>query len=183
MEDMVAAARSEEEQLEADGARVRSALERSAPLREELLAAEERVAALESELSPIDAEVGARRVELEAQEAERAAVPILIKPSGSGYGLEPHFAECTEDGLVIYQGRERRSQHIYTHRIATSAEYRRFLRAVRMRPGSTVIFLIRPGGVPVFDRASHEATRSGVRHGKVAIPREGKIDFSAMDRS
>jgi hypothetical protein len=183
LERMLAAARSEQEQLEAEGARVRDALERSAPLREELRAAEARVAALESELSAVDARVGARRTELDEQAKARAAVPILIKPSGTGYGLDPQFAECTEEGLVLYEGVERRPTHVYTHRIATSAEYRRFLRRVRMRPGTTVVFLIRPGGVPVYDRASHEATRSGVRHGKIAIHAEGKLDFSVMDAS
>jgi hypothetical protein len=183
LEEMVAAARSEQAQLEADGARLRDALARSAPLRETLREKEARVAALESELSEVTAAAGARRAELDEQARQRATLPILIKPSGTGHGLEPHFAECNEDGLILYEGRERRPQHVYTHRIATSAEYRRFLRQVRMRPGSTVIFLIRPGGVPVYDRAAHEATRGGVRHGKIAIPREGKLDFSAVETS
>jgi hypothetical protein len=183
LEKMVAAARSDEEQLEANGARVRDALERSAPLREELSAKEERIAALESELSSVAAAAGSRRAELDEQAKKRAAVPILIKPSGTGYGLEPHFAECTEDGLIVYEGPERRPVHVYAHRIARSAEYRRFLRRVRMRTGSTVIFLIRPGGVPVYDRASQEATRGGVRHGKIAIHGDGKLDFSAMGAS
>lgn len=173
-------ARSDHDALARDRETARNALEQSAPLRRRLLEVDERVASLERELESIDDSLEKSREEIARLHAARTQAPIVVRPSGSGHGLEPHFAECREDGLVIYEGRERRATEIPTHRIATSAEYRRFLRRVRFRDGATVIFLIRSGGVPAFESAARQAATSGVRHGEIPLPGDGELDFSEL---
>jgi hypothetical protein len=174
----VEAERRDREDLAGDARRARDSLERNAPLRQKLALEEDRLQTLERELAALRAEAAERNEELAKYRAALASAPILIQPSGSGYGLEPHFAECRSDGLVLYEGLERRKTHIALHRIGTSAEYRRFLRTVRNRPGATAIFMIRPGGVPACRQASIQAR--GVRHGEIPLPGEGELDFSQL---
>jgi hypothetical protein len=166
--------------LASDARRARDALERNAPLRQKLAVEEDRLQTLERELASLRAEAADRGEELAKYQAALASAPILIQPSGSGYGLEPHFAECRSDGLILYEGLERRKTHVALHRIGTSAEYRRFLRTVRNRQGATAIFLIRPGGVPACRQASIQAR--GVRHGEIPLQGEGELDFSQLGR-
>ena len=152
----------------------------SAPLEAELADAESRVARLEIELREADAS----RDGLEQRLAERrealARAPILVEPSGSGYGLEPHFIECREDGIVLYEGEGaiRKRRYIPLRRIQTSPDPRRFLRRVRSREGATAIFLVRPGGVEAC-RAVQSVERA-VRNGSLPIPAEGEIRFAPV---
>ena len=150
----------------------------SAPLEAELADAESRVARLELELREVDA----TRDGLEQRLAERrealARAPILVEPSGSGFGLEPHFIECREDGIVLFEGVERKPRHVPLRRIQTSPDPRRFLRRVRSREGATAIFLVRPGGVAAC-RAAQSVERA-VRNGSLPIPAEGEIRFAPL---
>jgi Skp family chaperone for outer membrane proteins len=177
----IAAARSEKERLAGDAEQARAALERNAPLRQKLAREEDRRRALEREAAALDERASERREALARRQAELAAAPILIQPSGSGYGLEPHFAECRRDGLVLYEGLERRKTHVPLHRIGTSAEYRRFLRSVRLREGATVVFLVRPGGVPAWRQAKVQARAA--RSGEIPLDGDGDLDFSLLGGS
>lgn len=174
----IAAARREKERLAGDAAQARAALERSAPLRQKLAREEDRLRALEREAGALDGRVRERREALTRRQEELATAPILIQPSGSGYGLEPHFAECRRDGLVLYEGLERHETRVPLHRIGTSAAYRRFLRSVRLREGATVVFLVRPGGVPAWRQAKVQA--AAVRHGEIPLAGDGALDFSLL---
>jgi Skp family chaperone for outer membrane proteins len=175
------AARSEKQRLAGDAEQALAALERNAPLRQKLARAEDRQRALEREAAALDERASERREALARRQAELATAPILIQPSGSGYGLEPHFAECRRDGLVLYEGLERHKTQVPLHRIGTSAEYRRFLRSVRLREGATVVFLVRPGGVPACRQASIQA--AVVRHGEIPLAGDGELDFSLLGES
>ena len=167
-------AKDEQSELTKDAGRARKILEREAPKRRTLAQNEDRARELEAALERARLKLDA----LVERERAMATAPILIQPSGSGYGLEPHFAECRRNGLVIYEGIERHRTEIATHRIDTSAEYRRFLRTVRLREGATVVFLIRPGGVPACDRAAVQAR--AVRSGSIPLPGDGELDFSLL---
>jgi hypothetical protein len=177
----IAAARREGGRLAGDAEQARAALERNAPLRQKLAREEDRRRALEREAAALDERLSERREALARRQAELAKAPILIQPSGSGYGLEPHFAECRREGLVLYEGLERHKTHVPLHRIGTSAEYRRFLRGVRLREGATVVFLVRPGGVPACRQASIQA--AAVRHGQIPLTGDGELDFSLLGGS
>jgi hypothetical protein len=172
------AARRERERLAGDAEQARAALERSAPLRQKLAHEEDRRRALEREAGALDGRVSERREALARRHEALATAPILIQPSGSGYGLEPHFAECRRDGLVLYEGLERHKTHVPLHRIGTSAEYRRFLRGVRLREGATVVFLVRPGGVPACRQADIQARSA--RRGQIPLTGDGELDFSLL---
>ncbi len=180
LETEVAVARGRLADLERASARARENLEGSAPLRERLAKREERLAARERELASLQKSIEGRRTALYDREQARASAPIVVRPFGTGVGLRPHFAECTEEGLVIYEGPDHTPLRISANRLASSPDFRRFLRRVRFQTGATAIFLIRPGGVPVYDAALQEAVRQGVRNGKIPIPAGGPLDLSEV---
>jgi len=167
--------------LERERAALRDAGERLAPLIETLRAHEARVQALEHELAPLAEETAAREQALRERRRVLADARIRIRPSGSGYGLDPHFVECRPEGIVYYEGLERRPREVPTHRIADHAGYRRFLRAALFRTNASVVFLIRQGGVDSCEWARGIARGERLRHGEIPLPGAGAIDFSAVD--
>lgn len=156
-------------------------LQASAPLREEVRVASLALQGLKEQLRGLDAEVRARRRELERARAARAETSILIQPTGSGYGMDPHFAECRGEGLVLYEGSERRPAEVNASNVSTSALFRRFLRRVRGREAATLVFLIRPGGVHVCADARRMAGEMRIAYGEIPVPGEGAFDFSSVD--
>jgi hypothetical protein len=166
-----------------DAEQARAAIERSAPLAQALAREQARIQNLERERDALAKQAHERQDKLERLRQARAAAPILIQPSGSGYGLKPLFAECRSEGLVLYEGLARHRTEVAMHRIATSAEYRRFLQRAQDTPGSTIVFLIRPGGVPAYNQAALQARGLQQRFGEIPLPGDGQLDFSMLQGS
>ena len=161
--------------------RARNQLRANAPLREELRTAAVELQRSEAELEGLEVQLRAREMEIEHARSARAQSPILISPTGSGYGLDPHFAECRAEGLVLYEGPDRRPSDVSAQQLATSALVRRFLRAVRGREAATLVFLIRPGGVHVCADARRMVREMRIPYGEIPVPGEGVFDFSSVD--
>jgi hypothetical protein len=167
--------------LEAERAATRDALARHLPLRESLREARATTRGLEAEREVL---ANARREREQALEERRRVLSearIRIQPAGSGYGLDPRFVECRPEGIVYYEGLERRPVPVPTHEIAASPGYRRFLRAAVFDSNATVTFLIRSGGVDACEWARSVARQHRLRHGEVPLVGDGALDFSAVD--
>ena len=162
------------------GEAARRALARSGPLRDTLKSAEDRVDELRSELDPLEDKLRRHARELEAKRGARAGLPIRIKPTGTGYGLEPHFVECRKEGIVMYAPPDYRPLPVVAHRVTRDGGYARLLHVVDTEPGNTMVFLIRPGGVGVYKIAVSPAKQLLIRHGEMPIPADGKLDFSEI---
>lgn len=174
-------ARARERSLEAERDADREAGTRNAPLRDALAAAEGRVKQLGRDLAPLARNAAERTQELAERRRVLSQAAIRVRPSGSGYGLDPHFVECRPEGIVYYEGLERRPVPVPTHRIAGSAGYRRFLRAAVFRTNASVVFLIRRGGVDACEWARSAAVQQRLRHGEIPLPGDGPLDFSAVN--
>ncbi len=161
--------------------RARNQLQASAPLREELRVASLEFRRSEAQLEAVETQLRERETEIARARNARAQSPILISPTGSGYGLDPHFAECRAEGLVLYEGADRRPTDVSAQHLATSALVRRFLRRVRGREAAKLVFLIRPGGVHVCDDARRMAAEMRIVSGEIPVPAEGTLDFSSVD--
>lgn len=159
----------------------RHQLQASAPLREELRIASVELHRSEAQLEDVEMRLRERETEIERARNARAQSPILISPTGSGYGLDPHFAECRAEGLVLYEGPDRRPSDVSAQQLTTSALVRRFLRRVRGREAATLVFLIRPGGVHVCDDARRMAAEMRIVSGEIPVPADGSLDFSSVD--
>jgi len=149
---------------------------------ERLAGLEDRVAALEAEREELSAaaeraaeRARAARAEARERDEERR---ILVQPGGALRGARPFFVECTRDALVVHKTGETWTVPILEEEL--ERELPRFLRGVQSRPRSVVIFLIRPDGVRLYGAAARMAERIGVRHGKLPVPGEGRIDLGAF---
>lgn len=173
-------ARATSERLRAEREALGDVAVASAPLRAELRDGEERVAGLEAEL----ARVKASRAEAEERLAERrralASAPLRLRASGSGTGIEPYFAECRRDGVVLYEGVERRPLHVSSPNIEKSLDVRAFFRRVRAHSTASAILLVRPSGVSACRALQHQAVLHNARSGSMPIPEDGELDFSAV---
>ena len=151
----------------------------AAPLRQRLAQVGERNSALERELAQLTRGARERSSELEARRDARDA-PLRVQPSGSGYGLAPSFVEARREGLRIYT--RSGPVDVPAHRVSTSAEYRNFVRGVAQRRDATLLYLVRPGGVAVYDVALKSLHGARFRSAVVPIPGDGPLDLSAFGR-
>jgi len=181
LESNLANARERAGTLEQETAALREAIVSHAPLRDALEQRETELRKLEKELAPLAAASARAEEKLAERRRKVGSARIRLKPAGSRYGLDPHFVECRPEGIVVYEGLERRPRPIATHRITSSAEYRRFLRAAVFRTNATVVFLIRRGGVDACEWARGVARRHRVRHGEIPLSSDGPLDFSAVN--
>ncbi|MEE8580885.1 MAG: hypothetical protein V3T33_04770 [Myxococcota bacterium] len=143
----------------------------------------QRIAALEREQSGLAASLQLSRAELDALERRREPGSITIQPRGSGPALVPFFVECGAGGVRIHKPGQHFSVDLQLDDRADSARFDVFLRGVRGRADSTLIFLIRPDGVTGYERAVERANRLYVRHGKLPLPGLGPLDFGLFPAS
>ncbi len=144
----------------------------------ELARIEQQIGDLEDQHGDLIEEI---RRQKDAVEQARASMPpvqephIIVQPSGRRLGGQPFFVECTNDALLVHKIGA--SWHVPVLKEEMAREFRSFLRGVRSKPGAMVIFLIRPDGVRLYGRAARMADGVGVRHGKLPIPGQGRIDL------
>jgi hypothetical protein len=165
--------------------KVRAALEEevgsdavaAAPLRQRLDQVGKRNSALERELALLTEGAQERASALDARREAQDA-PLRVRPSGSGLGLVPQFIEARREGLRLYtSGGPVDVPALY---IATNAEYRNFVRGAAQRRNATVIYLIRPGGVPNYQLAIKSLHGARFRTATMPIPGDGALDLSAF---
>ncbi len=135
-----------------------------------------------------EAEIGVLRasalvVEREIRDQPTVAedAPVLILPRGSGPALTPYFVECRQSGVRIRRKNGTWSEEWRLDDLVDRGRYKVFLEEVRFRGNASAIFLVRPDGVETFRRAELLASSQYVRHGKLAIPGTGAIDFRRYD--
>jgi len=125
-----------------------------------------------------------------AQRADRLGTPpspgsVRLRPGGSGKGLVPVFVECISHSILLYEKANASQVRIQKDEIADSEEFRTFLEAVKSRSkqNASVIFLIRPDGIPVYEEAAAVAENLNVRNGKLPVPGYGEIDLTFFEGS
>jgi hypothetical protein len=105
---------------------------------------------------------------------------IVLQPGGSGRGLEPHFVECSAEGVMVhsslYDGKAR------LDRKEAAGALKGFFKKVGARKEASVIFLIRQDGVPAYEEMAAAAREVKVRIGKLPVPGRGEIDFSLFSK-
>lgn len=107
---------------------------------------------------------------------------IAVLPGGSDNRRSPTFVECAGDGLTVHDLRGASPRRVPLTQVATSSAFSDLLHAHPASGESTIVFLIRPSGLPAFSAAALQAEKSGTRYGKLPIPGEGELDFSAFRR-
>ncbi|MDD4873165.1 MAG: hypothetical protein PHR77_21640 [Kiritimatiellae bacterium] len=140
---------------------------------------------LKTKADQLNIDIARVKKEIEAKQAELAkkkkpvGATVTVRPSGSATGLKPFFIECTSDSIVTYDSKE--SRRISKTVLKTDAAYASLLERVKSQPDSTIIFLVRSGGILTFLEASTIADAAGTRYGKLPVVGDGMIDLGLFD--
>ncbi|MBI1375162.1 MAG: hypothetical protein GC159_20780 [Phycisphaera sp.] len=177
----VAAARAELEQLEAE--RQKMLAKANDKTSANLLAEANRLRVRVAELEPELKETKEKIAELKAELADRRKPPepakVMIRPGGSGVGLDPSFVECAYSSVVIYEGDK--PQRVRRADLATSDVFIDLLKRVAERPDGTIIFLVRTDGLGTYYTARSIARANYVRNGKLPVVGDGEIDLTLFN--
>jgi hypothetical protein len=107
----------------------------------------------------------------------------VLRPSGTGKGLVPHFVECVSNGIWIHPDQPKPARKfVGSDDIPKSQAFQGFLNAVKGQSTATLTLLVREGGAKAFDAAYSEAKEKKVRHGFLAVPGKLPIDFSLINQ-
>lgn len=195
-----ARARALEQELAALKSRAGAAAEEADAIRRRIAAAEERLREAErrvkaaatkpaaavdaSDLARIDEErkrLEAEAAALERQIAERRKAPaqtIAILPAGSGRGPKRGvFVEAAKDRLVVHE--KGGAWEVPAGKIAADERFKKLLATMKGDADAIVTFLVRSDGLATLAAGQKAAQAAGVRHGRVPLPGDGAVDFSA----
>lgn len=141
------------------------------------------IAALKKEQPPLDKRLKELQAELKSRkEAPKPKESVKIKPRGFGErgARNLFFVECNSTGVVVYTDGQP-GKPISTATIETSEPFNDFLTNVKKTRDSMILFLVRKSGKPSYDWAAGIAeTKYDLKHGKLPMPNDGKIDLSAF---
>ena len=178
--------RLEREAEQADAREELHALDaaRLAELREREQSALEELDRLSGQLAGDEDELAG----LERGAQESAGAYRIDRGSFATTGLVPSFVECTSAGLTLgleawdpqADPRAESLVRVPLAEIGTSASLVQYLERAAALPDSTVIFLVRPGGVFAYDAAFPVLEGRVPRHGKMPVPGTRPVDLGAF---
>lgn len=99
-------------------------------------------------------------------------------PGDGREDLIPYFVDCASDVLVIYE--EADKTRILKGDLPTSKTFKTFLSRISSQQKGILIFLIRPDGVSLYDRAVRIANEQKVKNGKLPLPGYGELDLTSF---
>ena len=141
------------------------------------------IAALKKEQPPLDKRLKELQAELKSRkEAPKPKASVKIKPRGMGQrgARNLFFIECNSTGVVVYKDGQP-DKPVSTAAIPTNEPFNDYLEKVKKTRDSMVLFLVRKSGKKAYDWAAGIAeTKYGLKHGKLPMPNDGKIDLSAF---
>jgi hypothetical protein len=145
--------------------------------RQSQAALQRRIADLRRESEELDAAIDEILDALESLAEPSEPTRIQIQPGGVNTDLIPFFAECRSEGVRIRRADGEWGLPLRIDDIVDGPRFKVFLNRVKAIRNGTVIFLIRPDGVDTYQDAFRYAERLAIRHGKLALPGSGELDF------
>ena len=138
--------------------------------------------ALRRDIERLRAEIESKkRARTERQIAAQRSPETRLQMSGSGVNLSPTFIECDRKGIRIGAERREESDFIPAKKIKKSRRLRRYLKDAKSASKSLVIFMVRRGGIPNFEKALGRARDMKVRLGFLPVPpKTGSISYEAF---
>lgn len=98
--------------------------------------------------------------------------------------LQAGFVSCERTGLLTnVAAADWKQARVAYDDIEASPELIDYLNGVAAEENGIVIFLVRPGGVPAFERALAVAERESVRTGNMPVPDGRPLDFSRVKQA
>ena len=106
---------------------------------------------------------------------------ISILTGGSGRGRKPVFVECTVTSVIIRPSGKRLSVggnapgFLDYLNPSSKSSFGKHLNEIKQKPGTSLVFLIRPGATAMFKRALAEAEKAGVHAGYLPLPSQAPV--------
>lgn len=122
-----------------------------------------------------------RRIQLAKQ---KPGDNILILTGGSGRGRKSVFVECTVTSVILRPSGKRLSvggnvpgylDFLYP---SSKSSFGQYLKEIKQEPGTSLVFLIRPGATSMFKKALAQAKSVGVHAGYLPLPSQAPVKIA-----
>ncbi|MEO0475795.1 MAG: hypothetical protein AAF085_07480 [Planctomycetota bacterium] len=148
-------------------------------IQKQLTQAKQQTQAIKPKISELREQIQQDQIELEKRIEAGKPAGTVVRPSGSGQNLKPHFIECTKSHLILHtRGKQTK---VPNGKFAESKAFLALLDRVAKQEKERVIFLLRPDGVGTYNNAARIARERQCRYGKIPVPGEGPLDLSMFD--
>lgn len=169
--------------------RIESMLDKSLDveaLRDELIAELNRLKLQLEELMKDHETLVAQIEELKKLMAEKKLKPdlpaVVVRPTGSGIGLRPFFAEVTSAAVLLHRKIGEDPIRVPIASLASDENFLQTLEAVKKAPNGQLIFLIRGDGISAYNRARAIANRAEARNAKLPLAGQGTLDLRMFEQ-
>ncbi|HEY1065463.1 MAG TPA: hypothetical protein VGE52_05115 [Pirellulales bacterium] len=137
----------------------------------------ESLASMKNEMQELAEQVAQLEKDLSTRK-ESSQSRVTILPSGSGVNFKPHFVECAQGSLVLHDLDPPKT--IRAAEMVTDKDFLNVLSQVAGNVNDTVVFLLRSDGLNTYNAAKKLCDDRNIRHGRLPVVGEGKVDLSAF---
>lgn len=135
-----------------------------------------RIEALKKQLEEILAEIEKLKKEIEDRKKPPDPAAVVIKPSGSGRGLEPVFIECTARDVVLLDDPEK-LRYPGNGNLLTNLELIAYIDSIAVDPTKRLVLLVREDAWGSYVYMDRLAKARNCPAGKLPVPGQGLIDL------
>ena len=172
--------------LEMSGAEAKTNKEQATALQKQVENQVSQIEAIIRQVTPMAKEIEALKKELELRKKkpDGKPLPVLVKPSGSGFGgnRKLFFVETSNAAIAVRKGRTEK-QNVGQDSVMSDGNYNQFLNQVKATPNAMLIFLVRADGWASYNAAAGWAENHyGLVTGKLPIPGAGEVDLSLFEK-
>jgi hypothetical protein len=125
-----------------------------------------------------------KELELRKKKPDDKPLPVLVQPSGSGFGgnRKLFFVETSNAAITVRKGRTEK-QNVGQDSVMSDGNYNQFLNQVKATPNAMLIFLVRADGWASYNAAAGWAENHyGLVTGKLPIPGAGEVDLRLFEK-
>jgi hypothetical protein len=128
--------------------------------------------------------LGELRKKLErAKKKSIGETKFRIVISGAGRDLDPVYAECKDDILILYPDAPTESKEIRRRDIAKSAVLGTLFEKIKSSGKAILVIGVHPSGAEALTEVLDRADEGKVRYGYFAIPPRGFVEYPARGRA
>ena len=172
--------------LEMSGAEAKTNKEQATVLQKQVENQVSQIEAIIRQVTPMAKEIEALKKELELRKKkpDDKPLPVLVQPSGSGFGgnRKLFFVETSNAAITVRKGRTEK-QNVGQDSVMSDGNYNQFLNQVKATPNAMLIFLVRADGWASYNAAAGWAENHyGLVTGKLPIPGAGEVDLRLFEK-
>jgi len=150
-------------------------------IQQQLTQANNQIKNIMPQITELRTKIEEDKVELQKRVEAGKPAGTVVRPSGSGVNLKPHFVECTHTHLIMYVGGKQIK--VSYGKFGQDKNFIELVDRVAKQDQERIVFLLRPDGVRSFNSAANIARQRQCRYGKIPVPGEGPLDLSMFKKN